>query len=571
MPTVKFIIITAIALAAAGCAHVESEKEKQSATISTPLALDAPKIIKTCPPQPKPQNKCDGSLPLTANGFTLIGDILADEGVWQNGAIVVNNKGLIESIGCISATPTAPLINCQGQIVSPGMINAHDHLKYNQNSPGGLNNPKYAYCNNPSNAYTDQECAAYRYNRRNEWRKGLNEKKEIVTPINDKEATVVWNELRHILAGTTTVAGSGGTRGLVRNPDVLGLLEGLKVENNKVVSYNTFPLGDSQEVGGNIDTCLYPNVAKPSVLENRVFLPHVAEGIDAFAHNEVLCLTGRGTNPASLGANLAAPNSTFIHAVAVTKDDVDIVKSAGMSVVWSPRSNISLYGDTLPVTLYDAEKINIAIATDWTPSGSINLLHELECAADFNSKYLKHHFSDEQLWKMVTINAAKALGFADQIGAIKPGLFADLIVVSSTPNNTLYSSIVTAKEKDIVLVMQAGRVLYGDYAIVSALRTDCEDMENVCGNRKAVCLAETGYTFKTLKAANKNSYSLFLCEPNALRPSCTPARFKLYNGQQTLDDSDGDGVPDLRDNCPSIFNPARPMDNGKQVNICPKP
>jgi large repetitive protein len=114
-------------------------------------------------------------------------------------------------------------------------------------------------------------------------------------------------------------------------------------------------------------------------------------------------------------------------------------------------------------------------------------------------------------------------------------------------------------------------VLYGDYAIVSALRTDCEDMENVCGNRKAVCLAETGHTFNTLKAANKNSYSLFLCEPNALRPSCTPARFKLYNGQQTLEDSDGDGVPDLRDNCPGIFNPARPMDNGRQVNICPKP
>jgi hypothetical protein len=29
-------------------------------------------------------------------------------------------------------------------------------------------------------------------------------------------------------------------------------------------------------------------------------------------------------------------------------------------------------------------------------------------------------------------------------------------------------------------------------------------------------------------------------------------------------DQDGDGIPDGQDNCPTVFNPVRPMDNGVQ-------
>jgi hypothetical protein len=32
----------------------------------------------------------------------------------------------------------------------------------------------------------------------------------------------------------------------------------------------------------------------------------------------------------------------------------------------------------------------------------------------------------------------------------------------------------------------------------------------------------------------------------------------------TTDDSDGDGIPNSSDNCPSVFNPIRPLDIGVQ-------
>jgi hypothetical protein len=38
----------------------------------------------------------------------------------------------------------------------------------------------------------------------------------------------------------------------------------------------------------------------------------------------------------------------------------------------------------------------------------------------------------------------------------------------------------------------------------------------------------------------------------------------IYTGVPSATDSDGDGIPDSADNCPSVFNPIRPVDNGMQ-------
>lgn len=38
----------------------------------------------------------------------------------------------------------------------------------------------------------------------------------------------------------------------------------------------------------------------------------------------------------------------------------------------------------------------------------------------------------------------------------------------------------------------------------------------------------------------------------------------IYDGQPTVDDSDGDGIANAVDNCPLVFNPLRPMDDGAQ-------
>jgi hypothetical protein len=40
----------------------------------------------------------------------------------------------------------------------------------------------------------------------------------------------------------------------------------------------------------------------------------------------------------------------------------------------------------------------------------------------------------------------------------------------------------------------------------------------------------------------------------------------VYTGAVTATDRDGDGIPDSTDDCPLVFNPVRPMDDGAQAD-----
>lgn len=528
------------------------------------------KPVKVCAPLPTPAHRCDVYPVAESQDFIIAGDIMTPTGIIKNGEIYIS-AGKIASVGCSSDNKAVTMINCSGELVTPGLVNAHDHLTFNSIPPGGNNvkTSKYEYCNDANNAYSDVDCSAYRYDRRNEWRKGLNNKVKIEAnpQQNDPKAALVWNELRHIMAATTTVAGSGGIEGLVRNPDNLNQMERMTEKFN--VKYVTFPLGDTNDVSGLTDSCSYPKVVGTEVLNNLVFLPHVAEGIDKYARNEILCLTGRGTNSNSSGVNLLSSNTTFIHALAVTTEDAQLLAAAQTSVVWSPRSNISLYGNTAPVTLFKNTGVNIALGSDWTPSGSINMIRELQCAASYNDKYLGNFFSSKELWEMATLNSAKALGIGDQIGKIADGYLADLAVIHPPKPDDPYASVIASDSNDVVLTVRGGSFLFGDAATINSLLPGrCDAMGEVCGVPKSVCLEGTGYSFKELKLKNEANFTLTMCGSENFQPTCTPSRYAQYNGERSEQDWDGDGVKNALDNCPHIFNPPRPMDDGRQMDVC---
>ncbi|WP_096086244.1 amidohydrolase family protein [Agaribacterium haliotis] len=523
---------------------VTSSSQAEAFSIKQCSALAATKSGATCELQ-----QLNSSAP---NSLIVRGDILMPNGVLEGGSVKIKN-GKITAVACdVSGLDSMTVLSCPGAAITPGLINAHDHLTYNQNAPG--------------------DWGQERYDRRNQWRKGLDGHTKINAPKAQDELQWAWAETRHVLAGTTSIAGSGGYSGFLRNVDRAELQQGL---HGGVVDYDTFPLGDWSDVQGHDDNCDYPQLVSEEVLDNLVFLPHVGEGIDAYANNEIKCLTGRGY-PGSPGVNIAASNDTFIHSVAATVPDAQVFKSSDMHLVWSPRSNISLYGNTAPVTLYDTMGIAVALATDWTASGSINLFQELSCAASYNEQYLDGYFSDYELWRMVTINAAEALGFANQIGAIKVGMLADIAIVKYQGESSAYSAVIDANIDAVALVMRAGQPLYGDQSLLDQLIAEpgqCESLQQaglpLCGTEKALCVQqELGISLQELLAHNPSSasYPMYFCEAPADEPSCLPARPGQYSGLVTQNDADGDGIENSKDNCASVFNPIRPMDNNTQAD-----
>jgi hypothetical protein len=218
--------------------------------------------------------------------------------------------------------------------------------------------------------------------------------------------------------------------------------------------------------------------------------------------------------------------------------------------------------------------VRIALGTDWVASGSLNLLRELRCADSLNKTYYDNHFSDEQLWRMVTVNAARATGESANLGDLKAGMFADVAVYRLNGKGP-YRAVIEAEPNDVALVMRGGKALTGDADIVLGVLGTmaggmCDD-ETVCGAPKKICASsEAGMSLAALRTAAANSATqpaiepLYYCGPPTNEPSCKPSRPGEYTGDPTPDDLDGDGIPNASDNCPRIFNPIRAMDGGKQ-------
>ena len=526
------------------------------------------------------------------SALRLKGVVLSVDTVFTGGEVLVDPSGLIQYVGCSAARPaaltsmamSATKIDCPQGVISPGLINTHDHLSFDHNAPF--------------------PATGVRYDHRNDWRptSGVAE--------NRSQARMAWSELRQLIAGTTTITGASGVVGFIRNLDLRGfpafddlLWNSFAGEPPRLISPDTFPLEHGQDFTENVGDCslypLYPDFAA-SASSSDVYLPHIAEGINPAAANEFDCLS----SPERHGLDITNDRLVMIHGIALDAHDGRTAANDRASLVWSPRSNLSLYGNTAPVRMLRNQGVLMTIGTDWTPSGSSTLPRELSCAAEFNGTYLDQAFSDRELWLMATYNPALALKVGDKIGSLKPGLFGDIAVYDGGSSANPYRAVLEATARTTLLVLRRSSLPFpfvngpfyigsiaefGDAGILSSLPPTLHDIVaptygvtaplcepiSVCGASKKICpLRETWWlplaglgnrlTLASLGVANGSSYELFSCGTPTGEPTCTPSRPAEYDGARTKVDSDGDGVVDAQDNCRKTFNPVRPMDGGTQ-------
>jgi hypothetical protein len=367
-----------------------------------------------------------------------------------------------------------------------------------------------------------------------------------------------------LLGGATSTVGSGAATGILRNLD-RPQQEGL---GQPEVNFQTFPLGDSnatQLASG----CGYPNIILASSITNDdAFLPHVSEGIDQFARNEFVCMSTSGNG----AQDLVVPQSAFIHSIGLRAPDYAAMAAEGTAVIWSPRSNITLYGDTAVVTEAARLGVLVALGTDWVATGSMNMLRELRCADELNTTHYAGFFTDRDLWLMATANAAAATATDDVIGILAAGKVADISIFDGSVNAD-HRAIIDAEPEDVALVVRGGKVLYGDATVVETIPgSGACDALDVCGTPKQVCLStDIGQTLAQLEASVGAIYPAFFCGGTpSNEPSCVPTRpasvngSTIYTGAVTATDGDGDGIDDTADNCVTVFNPVRPVDNSVQ-------
>jgi 5-methylthioadenosine/S-adenosylhomocysteine deaminase len=217
--------------------------------------------------------------------------------------------------------------------------------------------------------------------------------------------------------------------------------------------------------------------------------------------------------------------TVIIHGTGLEREDFAEMRSAptiradgigdgrGAKLVWSPLSNLRLYGRTANVFDALAEGVLVNLGTDWAPSGSRTLLRELKIAdvVARDSRLLgadreqipafslggktggaRQHAEtalDQALVDMVTRNPALSLRWYDMVGSIEAGKVADLLLIhrpSQSPSQDLppsvYRYLIDATERDVELVLVGGDPLSGDVGRMSALKPgDYEVVSSLAG------------------------------------------------------------------------------------------
>lgn len=165
---------------------------------------------------------------------------------------------------------------------------------------------------------------------------------------------------------------------------------------------------------------------------------------------------------------MLGPNFLAVHMTQLLDAEIDLLARTATHVLHCPESNLKLASGFCPVARLLAGGVNVALGTDGAASNNdLDLLAEMRTAA-----LLAKGVSGDaaavpafQALQMATLNGARALGLADEIGSLRPGKWADVVAVDlgGLDRQPLYHPlsqlVYTAHRDHVTDVWVAGRPL----------------------------------------------------------------------------------------------------------------
>ncbi|MDM0001686.1 amidohydrolase family protein [Variovorax sp. J22P240] len=364
--------------------------------------------------------------------------VIADGRVYtQNGDIVAVQEASAPAPAGFGNTA----VTNSGGTIYPGLIDLHNHMPYNVLPLWQV--PK-------------------KFSNRGQWARHAEYQSKISAPMQTLAATpdllasiCRYVEAKVLIGGTTTgqgitLANQSGIRryfrGVVRNVEATDDEAALPAASTRV-----------PDVAAKDAKTFLTRLKK----EKTCYLLHLSEGTDPTAR--------RAFQSLRIGDDNWAITSSLcgIHAAALQAPDFQVLAANGGSMVWSPFSNLLLYGGTADVAAAKAAGVPISLGCDWAPSGSRNLLNELKVAQLF-SEANGGIFAARELVAMVTREAAGLLGWERVVGTVEAGKRADLIIVQGASGDP-YQQLIRAKESDLLLVMISGVGRFGDATLMRKL------------------------------------------------------------------------------------------------------
>ncbi len=336
-----------------------------------------------------------------------------------------------------------------GGTLYPGMIELHNHLPYN---------------------ILPYWVADKQYLNRGQWAGIKGYRINVTGPMQTlgkspgfPQAIVRYVECKSMLGGVTTSQGLTLANSTLTKKVFHGLIRNVEETNEDELPEALTRIADVKPGGA--------QAFLTSLSDTKTRLLHLSEGVDEKAR--------------SFFSNLQINDSDWaitnklngIHCTGLQPEDYKVLGDRQGSMTWSPMSNLILYGGTSDVKAAKENEVLIALGSDWSPSGSKNLLEELKVA------YLvsKNHeagplFTDEELVRMATSNPAKILGWENALGSLKVGMKADMIIVRGYHGDP-YKKLINATEKTLLGVFINGVPRCVQKRILNKFDFDSSDIE----------------------------------------------------------------------------------------------
>jgi 5-methylthioadenosine/S-adenosylhomocysteine deaminase len=382
-----------------------------------------------------------------------------------SGRIYLGDDGFVEAVvSGTGAAPAgfagAPVVDTGDAFVIPGLIDLHNHLGYNalplwveptQKKP-------FLHHNDWPNKPSYKPCISWPA-----W----------ILAKADPEAMLAYVQVRALVGGTTSIQGWPAFN---RPPQMV--LRDI----------------DDEEAGTTNRNLVYTSV----ITETPLQLAHTAQLMSRGAGFIYHCSEGQ---PGSVvareftdvaNAGCLEKKLVAIHCNAVADSDWQrwSASDAG-AVVWSPFSNLWLYGSTTNIPAAQKRGVSICLGSDWGPSGTKHVLGEVKVAKLVSQKQ-NFGLTDQDLVAMVTSNAGDVLArcWSRQIGRLVQGSFGDITVLKPRGNGDIWSQVVNATEREVMLVVVGGKARYGDASAMTAASTGPATTLSVSGRQRKLAIPD---------------------------------------------------------------------------------